>query len=700
MVAFIRFSKIFTRHTTAKYIPFGLFPWIRIRLGLIDFRVLQYFSKHFRERWAPLSWELRLFTFARSVVLHFTLRITFRLDGTKIQRQHILLFTFRLWVEVAIMSRSKRCQSKARVSNSFGRTMDATSLRSPLWQSLDDNETFFHNLSSKTLTKAQNQLLNLGYNFVFAPEVNSTTIDEFCKNIAQFKRSIKIREQFRDSQDRMDEFYVPNPDYEPTMTPSKELLHYFNQLDVMAHRFSEQDHSFYQKMQAPPSQISQALSELRADPEIIIREADKKLGLVVMDKIWYDAQVNSHLLVASNYELFKTLDPDSSDEASSVEANTALRSLDLFQHLRSLLEEFNLLTFGSDRSLTRIAKFILQDQGSPQHFCKFYILPKIHKTPASSRPICSNLNFPTYFASKYVDIRLQILVSKTPAFLKNSKNLIQRFERMQCPDDAVLMSADIVSLYPSIPISDAIAALRHLIDIYHGPEEDFRNAPRPHGIPSHEIDFLIKVTEFILLNCYLRSGNSVRRQISGLAMGTPCAVVVSNIFMASLEYKMTLRVYNTPALPVPPLAYWRFIDDILSVVDSVASGLKLRDAINSMHPKIKIDEATFALSPLSVNFLDITIFKRSQHHELTPLSPAIFHHHLHPAFPTSLPPSFIPMPPPANRKRPPPYTSRWDIPCPYFQIPTSSYNSPPLSFSFSILSFSCSSFSFVILPLF
>ena len=46
-----------------------------------------------------------------------------------------------------------------------------------------------------------------------------------------------------------------------------------------------------------------------------------------------------------------------------------------------------------------------------------------------------------------------------PSYLKNSRDLINIIESLNVPSDAILVSADITALYPSIPINDAIKAV-------------------------------------------------------------------------------------------------------------------------------------------------------------------------------------------------------------------------------------------------
>ena len=96
---------------------------------------------------------------------------------------------------------------------------------------------------------------------------------------------------------------------------------------------------------------------------------------------------------------------------------------------------------------------------------------------------------------------------------------------------------------------------------------------------------------------FLQFDGVTYRQIRGLAMGTPCAPPVANLFMAHLEASVPR-----------PLLYLRFLDDILTVqvVDDAHPEHVLWERLHAMHPSIRL---TRVHSPQSVDFLDLQIYR-------------------------------------------------------------------------------------------
>ena len=86
-------------------------------------------------------------------------------------------------------------------------------------------------------------------------------------------------------------------------------------------------------------------------------------------------------------------------------------------------------------------------------------------------------------------------------------------------------------------------------------------------------------------------------------MGTPCAVVFACIFMGMIERRALDSIY-----PIAPLYYKRFIDDILVIMASLEDCEKLKTALNTRDPLIKI---TGQPSLQSTNFLDLIIYKET-----------------------------------------------------------------------------------------
>ena len=89
------------------------------------------------------------------------------------------------------------------------------------------------------------------------------------------------------------------------------------------------------------------------------------------------------------------------------------------------------------------------------------------------------------------------------------------------PQDSILVTADVVGLYPSIPHNAGLKALKGALDCR-------QNKKIPTGI-------LVKMAEFVLTNNYFEFGQKVFHQISGTAIGMKFAPPYVSIFMDKFE---------------------------------------------------------------------------------------------------------------------------------------------------------------------
>ena len=107
------------------------------------------------------------------------------------------------------------------------------------------------------------------------------------------------------------------------------------------------------------------------------------------------------------------------------------------------------------------------------------------------------------------------------------------------PDNAILVTADVVGLYPSIPHQAGLIALKEALD-----------KSLSKKIPT---DDLIRMAEFVLSN------SDAFQQISGTAIGTKFAPPYDCIYMDQVEQKFLAMQINQP------LIWLRYIDDIFFI---------------------------------------------------------------------------------------------------------------------------------------
>ena len=98
---------------------------------------------------------------------------------------------------------------------------------------------------------------------------------------------------------------------------------------------------------------------------------------------------------------------------------------------------------------------------------KFYLLSKIHKRTPSvpGRPVISNNSTVTENISAFLDFHLKPLVTKVPHSLEDTLDFLTRITEIKdIPGDALLVSFDVVGLYPHIPREESIEIMKKFLN--------------------------------------------------------------------------------------------------------------------------------------------------------------------------------------------------------------------------------------------
>ena len=157
---------------------------------------------------------------------------------------------------------------------------------------------------------------------------------------------------------------------------------------------------------------------------------------------------------------------------------------------------------------------------------KMYLLPKIHKRlyDVPGRPVISNCGTPTEKVSEFLDHHLKPVMQEGDSYIKDTGDFLNKIKNINAiPENAILVTADVVGLYPSIPHQAGLEALREALD-----------KRKTHKVPTSK---LIKMAEFVLKNNYFQFSDKVYQQISGTAIGTKFAPPYACIFMDQVESK-------------------------------------------------------------------------------------------------------------------------------------------------------------------
>jgi hypothetical protein len=80
------------------------------------------------------------------------------------------------------------------------------------------------------------------------------------------------------------------------------------------------------------------------------------------------------------------------------------------------------------------------------------------------RPIVSNINAPTYNLAKYLTKVFSSFKKFDSMSVKNNINLIEKLSNNKIKENEILISFDVVALFPSIPIEITIGFLKEWLN--------------------------------------------------------------------------------------------------------------------------------------------------------------------------------------------------------------------------------------------
>ena len=207
---------------------------------------------------------------------------------------------------------------------------------------------------------------------------------------------------------------------------------------------------------------------------------------------------------------------------------------------------------------------------------KLYLIPKIHKRlyDVPGKPVISNCGTPTEKVSEFLCKR-DGLTSRTPKIFK------ENLKYGKIPQDSILVTADVVGLYPSIPHNAGLKALKDPLDCR-----------------QNTTGMLVKMAEFVLTNNYVEFGRKVFHQISGTAIGMKFAPPYVCIFMDKFE----TNFFKTQKLQ--SLVWFRYIDVFFIWTHGKEELENFMKKLNSFSDRIKF---TFESDKENNNYLDVNI---------------------------------------------------------------------------------------------
>jgi hypothetical protein len=364
--------------------------------------------------------------------------------------------------------------------------------------------------------------------------------------------------------------------------------------------------------------------------DIVIKPADKNLGIAVMDKERYRSLIFDHLNDRATYEPLG--DPELPFQILD-------RYFLLVQHTiapgkRNPLSKILMERLPKHKLSYEIEHRYTEDLGFIIPY--FYGIPKVHKQPLALRPICSSHSFFSTPLAIWLNEHLLPIAMQLQTVCHSSADVARTLARFKLTgSNIVFATGDVTSLYPNIPIDHATTLLSLEINKFHGRELGQR---------------VTEALKFCLKNHFVQFEDVIYRQVKGTAMGVQFAPSFANIYLYLLHQSHIFQPdepepeniraddpdyldldyvqdHGSPAPslneedsasaapePAPPprrkrkltpglFCYLRYIDDIFMIgTDETVSRLMV--SLNNCRPEIKI---TWDKSPKSAVFLDLDI---------------------------------------------------------------------------------------------
>ena len=147
---------------------------------------------------------------------------------------------------------------------------------------------------------------------------------------------------------------------------------------------------------------------------------------------------------------------------------------------------------------------------------------------------------------------------------------VQRVSIKLVQDDELMVSYDIVALYPSVPQDQAI-------ELFHEKLMNDEHLKDKNKLTPEQI---IKLFKTIVKCTYFMFDKKLYTQVDGLAIGAATSGFAANLFMERLEQRALSTFAN------PPSTWYRYVDDTFSKVkkDQIDPFLL---HLNKQHPRIK-----------------------------------------------------------------------------------------------------------------
>ncbi|XP_068098328.1 potassium-transporting ATPase alpha chain 2-like [Hyperolius riggenbachi] len=313
----------------------------------------------------------------------------------------------------------------------------------------------------------------------------------------------------------------------------------------------------------------ESLDWLKDNKKIVLKKADKGGNLVVMSTDYYIKEALRQLEGSEGFYTKLIGDPTSHYKAA----------------LQTLLRRGVEIGFISKQ---------LGEGLLPEFPIKpvWYFLPKVHRDPVCppGRPIVSARGSLTEPLSRYLDYILKPFLKVVTTHLADTLDVLDKLEGVCLGEGVRLASIDVVNLYTRIPQKLGVQVVGEILE--------------NQGKDERWVQYICECLHFVISHNAFLFNNRWYSQCSGVAMGTPVAPTLSNLFLWGWENKVILNGEN----PFRALIghWYRYVDDI--ILTWKGTDLQFTEFLTSLNTNDFNMQFTGVLGGDRLEFLDLEIF--------------------------------------------------------------------------------------------
>ena len=425
------------------------------------------------------------------------------------------------------------------------------------------------NLTSQELTEDQTRLLRKGPSFCPLPkDINWLKLQD---DWEKFERRMRLKAFFHQKrgtegdqdQAHSNEFKPPSTKtWNPPKSKHPELELFLSEVKKGIFNPANINH--------PRDNLTKkerlALKELKSDSERIIRIQDKGSRFVLISRKDYTSKMLDQL---QNPLHSRQLSLNPSDDHLNIVQAWCDKWLSEGQISQEIAE-----WVGCSKAKPGVA----------------YGNVKTHKPNNPLRLITSCRGTAIERLSEFTEFYLKPLAQKLPSFIKDTTHLLQKIEQVNdtlspLPPHALLVSWDIVSMFPNIDNNLGLTAVKCALDT--------------REIQAPATDCILEAVELCLKHNNSQFVDNHYLQTHGTAMGPRNACSYADLAMGHIDH-----LAKTGG-DIHPTFWWRYRDDIIDIwLHGQDKLLKFTEYINSLYPTIKFE---LVVSHNQLNVLDLTL---------------------------------------------------------------------------------------------